>query len=301
MKIKHHSEWFQPELFSRIDFTNSTLYGQDPLLPNGVALEIKYRPNSPTKNSSPEKTVYKVYPINNVVVQDYSKVNLVQLGENIDTFFGQQYNIAYNSIDFIDPIEGELYTGCFPFYYFLAGNEIKFNPNMSISPINPFYFKVFNWRDAELDHPKLSSSSLLTAALNQDHPDNLIENILKNYNSELIDTLDFNKLNITQDSKLENEDLSQTPLDQLLTSGDVVNYPNPFNPSTTISFNLEKAGFAKLKVYDILGRIVFKTSIDAVQGNNQIQFNASKLSSGVYFYRLHSNEFTVIKKMHLLK
>jgi hypothetical protein len=80
------------------------------------------------------------------------------------------------------------------------------------------------------------------------------------------------------------------------------NYPNPFNPSTRISFNLQKSSFVKLVVFDILGHKV-ATLVNEVKqaGSHSIDFNASSLSSGIYFYRLESNGFTDIKRMMLIK
>lgn len=80
------------------------------------------------------------------------------------------------------------------------------------------------------------------------------------------------------------------------------NYPNPFNPSTTVKFNLPKAGDVTLKLYDILGKEVdnlFTGFLSA--GYYQINFNASALSSGVYFYRLETESFRDIKRMLVVK
>jgi hypothetical protein len=80
------------------------------------------------------------------------------------------------------------------------------------------------------------------------------------------------------------------------------NYPNPFNPSTTIKFNLEKASFVTLKVYDILGNevaVLVKGNLE--KGIHEVDFNASIVNSGVYFYRLEAGAFTQVKKMTLLK
>jgi len=80
------------------------------------------------------------------------------------------------------------------------------------------------------------------------------------------------------------------------------NYPNPFNPSTQISFSLPKAADVKLVVFDILGREVITLVNEFKQaGNHSIEFNASTLSSGVYFYRLVTDNFTDTKKMLLIK
>lgn len=80
------------------------------------------------------------------------------------------------------------------------------------------------------------------------------------------------------------------------------NYPNPFNPSTKITYSLPEAGNVKLSVYDALGREV-KLLVDKFEnaGRHTVEFNASKLSSGVYFYRVeYQNNFTT-KKMILIK
>ena len=80
------------------------------------------------------------------------------------------------------------------------------------------------------------------------------------------------------------------------------NYPNPFNPSTLISYTLPEEAHAKLIVYDALGRQV-ATLADDVQaaGAHQVTFNAAGLSSGVYFYRLEAGKNININKMLLAK
>ena len=82
------------------------------------------------------------------------------------------------------------------------------------------------------------------------------------------------------------------------------NYPNPFNPSTTINYVIPKSGLVSLKIYDSIGRLV-KTLVSGYQneGKHTIVFNAdnSRIASGVYFYRLSTNNFVSTKKMILLK
>ncbi len=80
------------------------------------------------------------------------------------------------------------------------------------------------------------------------------------------------------------------------------NYPNPFNPSTTINYSIKENGLVTLKVFDILGNEV-KTIINAEQeaGVYRIEFNASSLASGIYFYTLTAGDFVSTKKMVLLK
>ncbi len=80
------------------------------------------------------------------------------------------------------------------------------------------------------------------------------------------------------------------------------NYPNPFNPSTKISFSLPKSSFVKMAVYDITGREV-ETLVDMnmTAGTFEVDFDASKLTSGVYFYKITTEGFTDTRKMMLVK
>ncbi|MFA6456955.1 MAG: T9SS type A sorting domain-containing protein [Bacteroidota bacterium] len=80
------------------------------------------------------------------------------------------------------------------------------------------------------------------------------------------------------------------------------NYPNPFNPSTTINYSLPKSDRTTLKIYDILGKEV-ATLVNGSQeaGQYSVQFKAPQLSSGVYFYRLESGSFNIVKKMMFIK
>jgi len=80
------------------------------------------------------------------------------------------------------------------------------------------------------------------------------------------------------------------------------NYPNPFNPSTTIRFAIPASGVATLKVYDILGKEVATLINESYNaGTYEVKFNASQLSSGMYFYQLKSGNFVQTKKLLLLK
>ncbi len=80
------------------------------------------------------------------------------------------------------------------------------------------------------------------------------------------------------------------------------NYPNPFNPSTTIHYEIPVDGLVVLKVYDVLGREV-KTLVDDYRskGSYNVLFNASDLASGIYIYRLSSGNSISVKKMLLMK
>lgn len=87
---------------------------------------------------------------------------------------------------------------------------------------------------------------------------------------------------------------SQVKLDQ--------NRPNPFNPETSISFIIPENGNVQLNVFDISGREVARLINEyRIAGSHSVSFNASKLPTGVYFYRLSVNSTSIVKKMLLIK
>jgi hypothetical protein len=80
------------------------------------------------------------------------------------------------------------------------------------------------------------------------------------------------------------------------------NYPNPFNPETKIKYTLAKPQFVTLKVYDITGRIAaILVNEKKNTGSYEVTFNAEGLSSGIYFYRIATEEFSDVNKMVLVK
>lgn len=107
----------------------------------------------------------------------------------------------------------------------------------------------------------------------------------------VIDDISFNAV-----SDVEEDDLKLS--DFILAQ----NYPNPFNPSTIISWQSPRGSWQTIKVYDLLGRVI-ATLVDEYKpaGSYAVDFDASKLSSGVYLYRLQSNAEIITRKMTLLK
>ncbi|MFA8341475.1 MAG: T9SS type A sorting domain-containing protein [Rhodothermaceae bacterium] len=105
-------------------------------------------------------------------------------------------------------------------------------------------------------------------------------------------TIDYTQFNITD---IEEED---TPLTFALEQ----NYPNPFNPSTTIEYSLEEKSQVKLTVYSILGEQV-ATLVDAEQssGSYKVTFAGNDLPSGIYLYRLQTDDKVFTKKMVMMK
>ena len=94
------------------------------------------------------------------------------------------------------------------------------------------------------------------------------------------------------------DEFDEVPLEYALNG----NYPNPFNPTTTISFSVPETAEIQIAVYDLLGRQVsLLINEQMTAGNHEIQFAASELPSGTYFYRLTTPEGTFVKQMVLLK
>ena len=87
------------------------------------------------------------------------------------------------------------------------------------------------------------------------------------------------------------------------------NYPNPFNPTTTIRFDIPERSFTSLKIYNVLAKeVVELIEEEKTPGSYQVKFDASNLSSGVYFYKLQAvptgrqaGSFVETKKMILIK
>jgi hypothetical protein len=93
-----------------------------------------------------------------------------------------------------------------------------------------------------------------------------------------------------------------------ISDGDTINYPNPFNPSTTIQFSIPvetvhaSSAHITLKVYDVLGREVATLVNETKQpGNYEVKFDGANLPSGVYIYKITANSFIQSRKMLMIK
>jgi len=102
------------------------------------------------------------------------------------------------------------------------------------------------------------------------------------------------RLDLTPDESM----MEELPSEYSLSS----NYPNPFNPTTTIPYALPEGVAVRLVVYDVLGRKV-TTLVDGKQeaGRYEVVYDASRLATGLYFYRLEAGAFTQVRKMLLLR
>ena len=80
------------------------------------------------------------------------------------------------------------------------------------------------------------------------------------------------------------------------------NFPNPFNPNTTIKYQIPEISFATIKVYDVLGNeVATLINEEKPAGSYTVEFDGRELSSGIYFYRMQSNNYSSIMKFILMK
>lgn len=125
----------------------------------------------------------------------------------------------------------------------------------------------------------------------------IIWELHRSYNGTSSPLLEVAGKNLLTTSTVVKKDLAVAPK-----SFELKNYPNPFNPSTTITYSVPEAGFIKIGVYDILGRLVQDlVSQEKKPGEYKISFDASGLESGIYFCRLSSGRYVQVQKMVFLK
>ncbi len=119
---------------------------------------------------------------------------------------------------------------------------------------------------------------------------------------KLSGTVSYRLKQLDVDGAFEYHDVVSVKLNGTMEYKLAQNSPNPFNPSTQISFTIPEAGVVKLNVYNMLGEKVTElVNKNLEAGSHQYNFDASNLSSGIYFYSISINGFTEVKKMNLIK
>ena len=113
-----------------------------------------------------------------------------------------------------------------------------------------------------------------------------------------IDISDVNNItfDLSSSSVHDLEVLSKIPIKFLK------NYPNPFNPATTISYDLVESGDVKLSIFNSKGQVVLKQELGEQQkGSHKFKFDGNKYNSGVYFYQVSVGSNVQVKKMIMIK
>ncbi|MFA7288319.1 MAG: T9SS type A sorting domain-containing protein [Melioribacteraceae bacterium] len=177
--------------------------------------------------------------------------------------------------------------------YDAAGNEINYDPANKAQYIaeNDLYKSAnIKWGSStgEFKYPFLTNTMFVLYTANATLPDSNRQ--IRFFTAKPIVS------DVNEGEQYENQ--NQIPVQYSLSQ----NYPNPFNPTTNIRFSLTKLSFTSLKIYDILGReVATLVNGELSAGRHTYEFDGSRLSSGIYFYRLQTGEFTQTKKMLLIK
>ncbi|HOJ17916.1 MAG: T9SS type A sorting domain-containing protein [Ignavibacteriales bacterium] len=255
----------------------------------------------------------EVYTIKNTVITDPRFVNAQPF---IDAVAGSKFVIedgALNENITIDWFFWNIDCSNGTFITF-GGNNLFFNGYYVVNN-SPNQYNFANGKVARFTIPKSEKFDSLLI-MNGINPDSALVFMFANGMSG--DTLGLNSFQTDTTVVFEASHFSQIlggdkALYSILSSEDQEssiptqfslrqNYPNPFNPSTTIEYGLPERTFVELKIFNILGKEV-ATLVNSTQeaGMHNVTFDASKLTSGVYLYKIKTSKFTEFKKMILLK
>lgn len=123
-----------------------------------------------------------------------------------------------------------------------------------------------------------------------------VQNVNLNFSGSTVQVVNFNLMQ----SPTAVEDTKTTEIPESIVI--YPNFPNPFNPTTTIRFSVPNEMFVKLSVYNVLGQQIAELLNERIkEGFHEATFDANKLTSGIYFYRLDAENYTTVRKMILQK
>ena len=218
--------------------------------------------------------------VSNAFTGDSSAVkNIIFAGNTILADTAAMNGNGFNGINFIN-------TSSFQNRVLTANSDVMLT--------NPYGFENGNWQPSS-GSPALTGSSFSWTQLTDPYFTQTTFVGAFGQTNWASNWAQFNPVNYTIGiSRISGEVPSKFVLTQ--------NYPNPFNPSTKIKFSVPNSGLVSLKVYDVSGREVANlVNENLAVGTYEFAFNASKLNSGVYFYKLSSGSFSETKKMMLVK
>lgn len=168
--------------------------------------------------------------------------------------------------------------------------EVSSDNGSTWNTVTSYNGTLSNWTYVSMDISQYTNSSSQVKIRFR-----LTSDVSQVYDGWYVDDI---KLTAYQTTPLAIGSEGETPVSYKLSQ----NYPNPFNPVTLINFAIPKTGFVSLKVYDLLGKEVSSLVNETkAAGNYNVMFDASNLSSGIYFYKLETSSFTDTKKMVIIK
>jgi len=279
--------WNGGTTFITVDVPSVKLYSStaifsatiSPTPPNGtITLDF---PSGNTISSFPGSVTLEITTAGNVTAGNYT-VTIQGEGPN-----GTPVHRRTVSLDVVVPVELTSFSAN------INGDDVTLNW-ITASEVNNQGFEV----QREMQNGEfgiigfVEGNGTTTEIQNYSFTD---ENLLPGTHAYRLKQVDFDGTSELSDV-IEVEVL--TPIEYSLSQ----NYPNPFNPSTTISYSIPADGYVTLRVYDVLGNEVASLVDEQKQsGIFDVHFNASALSSGVYYYTLKASEFTSTKKLVLMK
>lgn len=114
----------------------------------------------------------------------------------------------------------------------------------------------------------------------------------------------YSQMVVFENQGLDTQNLKITPDQQMISSAFQLyqNFPNPFNPTTTIEFSIPQSGMVTMTIYDVLGREV-ETILNEYRntGYHNLRWNATNISSGIYFVRMQSGGFSQVRKLMVVR
>ncbi len=276
-----------------------------------------------------EQTV--LYPPQNVQVEDWlgtvswgppiPSANLLT-GYNVYLDGMLEFFTSDMSYQYLDLVEGETYTAGVSAVYDTGESVILevvfthlaynvFNPPQNLAVDHGYVFPDniydLSWEEPE---PGLRNLTNYNIYVNDDIYETVEANILEftiinaplNVNNESVFYITALHENPTGESVPSNS-VSCIPMtsaeNELILNSSFSNYPNPFNPETTISFEITQGMTGKLSIYSIKGQLIESHRFNA--GKHDFIWNAEEQSSGIYLYKLETGEHSEIRKMLLLK
>ena len=159
---------------------------------------------------------------------------------------------------------------------------------------NVFWDITYLLNDLDGSYAELLPEQLIDLSFDIERGSHNTKYFLKSVGRYETDSSYVEKMNKISNAQLAIEPITEYKLFE--------NYPNPFNPSTTIRYQIPENGMVTLKVYDILGREV-KTLVNdfKTKGRYEVTFDAGSLASGLYIYEIKSGDYKASKKMTLIK
>ena len=261
-------------------YSNNAIFSATvtPTPPNGsIILDF---PSGNILNTFPGSVSLRIRTINNVTAGTYT-VDIQGEGPN-----GTPVHRRTVTLDVVVPVELSSFNAL------TKGNDVILNWQTA-TEINNQGFEIERNNNGEFQKVGfVPGHGTTTEIRNYSFTD---ENLTPGEYSYRLKQMDY-------DGTTEYSDIVEVDVNQPIEYNLSQNYPNPFNPSTTISYTIPTDGLVTLKVYDVLGKEV-ATLVNEMQtaGKLNITFDASDLSSGVYYYQLVSGEFTSTKKLILMK